>query len=148
MPTFPSGQRGFGAITAIVILVILASLGAAIVSLSSTQAVNGALDITATRAWFAARSGVEWGAYQVLQPVAACASATNIGSIDAITVSVTCKQLASSTTETGTRAIYRIIATACNFPVNSTCPGDSTQALYVERRLSAIIETPSNNSVQ
>ena len=50
-------QRGFGAITAIMILVILASVGAAMITLSSTQAIGAALDVTATNAYFAAQGG-------------------------------------------------------------------------------------------
>lgn len=145
---FHKCQRGFGAITAIIILVILASLGAAMVTLSSTQAIDSALDVSATRAWFAARSGIEWGAYQVFRTTPSCEATSNIGTIDTITVSVTCVQLASSTTETGTTGIYRIIATACNLPLELSCPGNSGEAHYVERRLVAIIETPSTNSVQ
>jgi MSHA biogenesis protein MshP len=60
-------QHGLGMIAAIVILVILASLAAAIVSFSSTQQMTSAQDILATRAWQAAKAGTEWGLYQALR---------------------------------------------------------------------------------
>lgn len=61
-------QSGFALVTAIFILVVLAGLGAAMVSISSSQHATVALDIQSTRAYQAARAGIEWGAYQALQP--------------------------------------------------------------------------------
>lgn len=62
-----TSQRGFGAIAAIVILVILAVLGAAIVSIGTTQQMTSAQDVLSARAWQAARAGNEWGLYQALK---------------------------------------------------------------------------------
>lgn len=59
--------RGFTLISAIVILVVLAAFGAAIMALSATQHVGSALDIEGARAYQAARSGMEWGLYQRLE---------------------------------------------------------------------------------
>lgn len=65
-----SGLRphGFALVTAIFILVVLAGLGAAMVSISTSQHTTVALDIQSTRAYQAARAGIEWGAFQALQP--------------------------------------------------------------------------------
>lgn len=63
-----NGQRGFGAIAAIVVLVILAVLGSAIVAFSTNQQVTSAQDVMSIRAWQAARAGNEWGLFQALQP--------------------------------------------------------------------------------
>ncbi|MDP2794371.1 MAG: prepilin-type N-terminal cleavage/methylation domain-containing protein [Sulfurisoma sp.] len=60
-------QHGFGAIAAIVVLVILAVLSAAIVSVGSTQQMTSAQDVLSARAWQAARAGNEWGLYQALR---------------------------------------------------------------------------------
>ena len=60
-------QQGFGAIAAIVILVILAVLSAAIVSVGTTQQTGSAQDVMSARAWQAARAGNEWGLYQALK---------------------------------------------------------------------------------
>lgn len=59
-------QQGFGAIAAIVVLVILSLLAAAIVSISSAQQVSSAQDVMSARAWQAARAGDEWGLYKAL----------------------------------------------------------------------------------
>ncbi|MCX7175579.1 MAG: hypothetical protein NT159_16960 [Proteobacteria bacterium] len=58
-------QHGFSIVTAIFILVVLAALGAFIVTVSTNQAVGSALDVQGSRAYQAARSGIEWGVYQV-----------------------------------------------------------------------------------
>ena len=63
-------QSGFSLVTAIFLLVILASLGAFIVTISGVQQTSSALDVQGSRAYQAARSGIEWGTYQVLQTAA------------------------------------------------------------------------------
>lgn len=60
-------SRGFSIVTAIFLLVILAALGAFILSVSSTQHLSFAKDVDGSRAVQAARLGAEWGAYQVLR---------------------------------------------------------------------------------
>jgi MSHA biogenesis protein MshP len=61
-------QTGFALVTAIFLLVVLAALGAFLVSISATQHAASALDVQGARAYQAARAGIEWGAYQVLNP--------------------------------------------------------------------------------
>lgn len=58
-------QRGFTIVSAIFILVVLAALGAFIVTITTTQQISSALDVQGSRAYQAARSGIEWGVYQV-----------------------------------------------------------------------------------
>lgn len=140
-------QHGFGVITAIMILVILAALAAAVVTLANTQALDEALDITATKTYFAAKSGIEWGAFQALRTTpASCPASATLAPIDSIAVTVNCQLLTANTTEIGTAAIYRITATACNLPTASVCPGNTAAPFYTERRIVALIEPPSDNS--
>ncbi|WP_145842213.1 hypothetical protein [Denitratisoma sp. DHT3] len=61
----PVHQAGFTLVSAIFILVVLAGLGAAILMVSSNQQLGSALDVQGTRAYQAARAGIEWGVYQV-----------------------------------------------------------------------------------
>ncbi len=83
-PGTRNAQRGFSLVTAIFILVILAALGAAMVTFSSAQHGTVAMDMQSARAYQAARAGIEWGAYEALQvpgfncpvPPAAAASYT------------------------------------------------------------------------
>ena len=60
-------QSGFSLVTAIFILVILAWLGASMVTFSTAQHSTVAMDIQSARATQAARAGIEWGAYEALQ---------------------------------------------------------------------------------
>src|SRR5512135_2438392 len=61
-------QAGFTIVTALFLLVVLAALGAFMVSIATTQHVESALDLQGARGYQAARAGIEWGAYQVLNP--------------------------------------------------------------------------------
>jgi MSHA biogenesis protein MshP len=59
--------RGSAIIVAIFLLVVLATLGAFIVSITSSQQIGGAYDVLGARAYQAAHYGSEWGVYQVLK---------------------------------------------------------------------------------
>lgn len=92
-------QNGFALVTAIFILVILAGLGAAMVTISTSQHTTVAMDVQSTRAYQAARAGIEWGAYQTLKVANTCptspATLTFSGTpLASFTTTVTC----SSTT--------------------------------------------------
>ena len=67
-------QGGFALVSAIFILVILAGLGAAMVTFSGAQQTTVVMDIQSARAYQAARAGIEWGAYRALRvPAFTCA---------------------------------------------------------------------------
>lgn len=53
-------QQGMSLVSAIFILVALASIGAAMVTLSTTSATTSTLNIEQQRAYYAARSAMEW----------------------------------------------------------------------------------------
>lgn len=136
-----SCQRGLGAIAAILILVLLAGLAGFMARLSANQQLGGSLDIQGSKAFAAAQSGVEWGLYQALKapPASACVASTNLGAIDGMFVTVTCASTAVP--EQGSTAnFYTITSTACNQPTGGACPGATANALYVERRVSALTE--------
>lgn len=64
-----SASQGFVLPSAIFLLVILAALAAFLVRISTTQSAASAQDIQGARAYQAARAGIEWGLYQVLDPL-------------------------------------------------------------------------------
>ena len=147
-------QRGLGAIAGIVILVILASLGAFIARISTLRSVSTALDVGGSLALEAARSGVEWQAFLIRYPestggaVYTCPGApVNLnfgGALANYTVTVTCAM--STPTQEGSRTIriYQVTSTACNFPAGGACPNNTagnTGIAYVERRVAAASET-------
>lgn len=103
--------RGFSLPTAIFLLVILALLGAFMVSLSSSQSVMSAQDVQGSKAYQAARAGMEWAAFNLKLPATTCpASPTNL-TVDGFTVTVTCS-LATHDEGGTTRYIYFVASTA------------------------------------
>ena len=62
----PAG--GFVLPSAIFLIAILASLAAFLVTISTTQSTTSAQDVQGARAYHAARAGIEWGLYRVLDP--------------------------------------------------------------------------------
>ena len=141
-------QRGFGAIVAIVILVILATVAAALVRLGTTQQVTSAQDILSARAWQTARAGNEWGLYRALGPAGSCAPATTLDlratTGFSVTVSCSARTFNEGETSPGTPRVtttYSIEAVACN---SAACP-DAAQATkpgYIERKRLVMANAP------
>ena len=61
-------MRGFSIVTAVFLVVVLALLGAFIVNVVGLQESSTQLDVRGARAYQAARAGVEWAAWQTLDP--------------------------------------------------------------------------------
>lgn len=151
----PEIQRGFSLVAAIFLLVVLALMGALIASVTGMQQASGQLDVSGVRAYQGARAGMEWAAYQVLDPgntlnPATCSpvvmpscptSPTHLsslsGSLSGFTVSVTCTQAADTTESNRNVRVFQVVATACNQPSSGSCPNASPANGYVERRLEA-----------
>lgn len=136
------GQRGFGAIAAIMILVILAIISAGLVKLGTTQQITSAQDILSARAWQAARAGNEWGLYRALRSPPKDCPFTNqmldLSSTAGFWVMVNCTKLdvnEGQNPDLSTRmiSIYTIEATACN---SATCPNPALadKSGYIERK--------------
>ncbi len=71
-------QRGFSLISAIFLLVVLAGLGAAMVTFSTTQNQTQAIDVLGSRAYQAANAGIEWAAYNIESAPAVAVAPTTI----------------------------------------------------------------------
>ena len=115
---FSSVQRGVSVLTAIFIMLLLGVIAALMANLVSTAQVTSAQDVEGSRAYFAARAGVEWGMYQ-LDPNAAvkalpsCFAATVLNQIPGFVVTVECSTTAY-TEGAHQIGIYQITATARN----------------------------------
>ncbi len=125
--------------SAIFLVVILAALGAFMVSLSTTQHVASSLDVQGARAYQAARAGVEWAAWQGTRNAAVYACATAGTSNDTIgfsgdlagfTTSVACSSNTYDEAGNSVR-VYAITSTARS--------GVAGSVGYVERVLTATI---------
>lgn len=137
--------RGFGAIAAIVVLVVLATLAAAIVRVGHAAQMGSAQDVLGARAWAAARAGTEWGLYQAFKGGwSACVSTGTSQTLDlrseaGVLVTVTCSSTAYNEGESApgtaqTVRLYTINAVACNG--TGACPDNAraVQPGYIERR--------------
>lgn len=127
--------RGFGIVTAVFLLVVLAGLGAALVNLSSAQHTASTLDVQGARAYQAARAGIEWGLYRQLRLNNCQPSSSFVVPPNGFTVTVRCVP----TTGPGTLQRYQLVATACNRPVGGVCSAASASnnTDYVQRMLQA-----------
>lgn len=124
---------GFALIAAISILVLLSLLGAYLGRIAVSSQMGSAQDIQGSRAYQAARAGMEWGLYQVLDPtnalglqMPACPAATTLA-IEGFSVTVSCVQSAAYIEATRTTVVYSLAAIASLGTVGT--PG------YVERNI-------------
>lgn len=140
----PCPQRGFGALAAIIVLVMLAAMAAAVVRLSSAQQMGTAQDVDAARAAQAARAGLEWGLYQAFRGTwTSCSGASQTLDLTAdlgMRVTVGCSSTLYNEGESAPGVpqavrVYTIDAVACN--ATASCPDASRASgpAYVERRL-------------
>ena len=102
----------------------------------ASQQIGSALDVQGVRAYYAARSGVEWGLYRQLQASSCAASSSFVptaSTLSGFTVTVTC---VATPDANGGPTIYTVTATACSQPNAGACPNTvNPGSLYIERRL-------------
>ncbi|MGZ5779931.1 MAG: agglutinin biogenesis protein MshP [Burkholderiaceae bacterium] len=124
--------------TAIFLLVILASLGAAIVYISGVQQISSGLDIQGARAYQAARAGIEWGLYQQIK-AGSCVDAPGTSftlpagtTLSTFTVTVICHATPGAV---ATLNRWQITSTACNAqpPATSCVSGIGGGTGFVQR---------------
>lgn len=154
----PGRERGFALFAAIAILVILAVLGAFVVSVTGLRSQSTALDVLGSRALLAARAGIEWNMYLIQNPentnppggpftapFSCPGLATNLnfgGALSDFTVTLSPCTTTTATEAGNTVRVYQIIAVACNFPSGGACPNNaSTNSSYAERQITVLTET-------
>lgn len=135
-------QRGFAVIAAMFLVVGLAALGSFMVTISNTAHLNSAQDLQGSRAYWAARGGLEWvlaavSATAAVPPAAGapavCPATAAPVRLDGFALAVTCT--ASVYREAGANVqIFRLtsVASSVDVPVGSTG--------FVERSVSATLE--------
>lgn len=131
---FPAAVRqgGFAIVSAIFLLVALAALGAVMVTFSNTQHLTSAQDVQGSRAYWAAKGGVQWAAASIVAAGACPASPIPLALAAGFAVVVTCQSNAYVDGATP-RTVYWITATA-------SAGGPIGSATYVEREVQALIE--------
>ncbi|QTN26492.1 hypothetical protein HZ993_14265 [Rhodoferax sp. AJA081-3] len=130
-------QRGFAAVAAIFLVLMLAALGAFMISFSNTQQLTSAQDVQGSRAYWAARAGLEWAVTTHI-PVTTvdCSSASTDLAIEGFTVTVACTR--ATYTDTGLRPgeqprVFQFTATARS-------AGTVGSISYIERSVSTSLE--------
>jgi MSHA biogenesis protein MshP len=134
-------QHGFSLIMALFLIVVLGGIAVFIGRVSTMQHRTSALDEEGAMAYYAARSGIEWGVYQAIAatPVS-CASSTSFDlsltvpttpEVSTVNYGVIVACTATTATEGSTNVnIYRITSTA-----NNATGGN----FAVQRRLSVTV---------
>jgi len=124
-------QAGFAIVAAIFLMVVLSALGAFMLNISNSMQVTSIQDLQGTRAYWAAKAGMQWAASRI-QSTSACAVSSF--ALDGFTITVTCS--ANSYTEGSTsKTIYWVESTAV------TAGAISVGGIgYAERAVNAFIE--------
>jgi MSHA biogenesis protein MshP len=141
MTTTPSFSRiaarrrsaGVGLVTAIFLLVVLAGLGVAMVTIFTSQQQSSNLDEQGARGYQAARAGIEWGLFQQAHGWCGIKSfrLPRASVLADFAVTVKCTAVGS-----GAVARRAIVSTACNQPgAGDLCPNPSNNPDYVERQM-------------
>ena len=129
-------SAGVGLVTAIFLLVVLAGMGVAMVTLSTAQQASASLDLLGARAYQAARAGIEFGLYRALRKDTCSGNTESLAlpagsTLSGFAVSIRCTQRV-----TGTVTVRQLTSTACNFPNGAgLCPNPSNNPDYVQRKL-------------
>lgn len=142
-------SRGVSLITAVFLVVVLASLTAVIVRITMVQQATASMDMLGVQAYQAARGGLEWGLYRQLrlQPALGVGCFSDVaqtfampadGGLRNFTVTVTCTLKPGGNKIGDTTNRWTIAAVACNQPGSGVCPNLTTNNKeYVQRRLQA-----------
>jgi MSHA biogenesis protein MshP len=138
-------ERGMSLITAVFLLLVMSALGLYIVNISTVQNMTSVLDLEGSRAYHAARTGLEFGAYQSVA-ASSCVGSVNVALpaanfADFTSVTVQCNQSLHTEGVTA-KTYYQITATACNQPAAGICPNPAPGANYVERQLQLSVINP------
>ena len=136
-------QRGFAAISAIFLIVVIGGLGAVMLTVSNTQHLTSAQDVQGTRAYWAAQGGLEWAIASIVAPAAPVATATSPAAVcptaappkrlNSFALVISCSVLAYAEADV-TVNIFQLTSVAST---PDSTPGSQG---YVERSVSATIE--------
>jgi MSHA biogenesis protein MshP len=131
--------KGFSIVSAIFILVILALVGGFSLNLSTRMAASTSLSTDGIRAYYAAKSGLQWGIYQVVNTPASCPATTTLNfsqqGLDNFSTTVSCT--ATPITESSTTFnLFSLTSVASR--------GVSTDYDYVTRTLSVTAMVAAN----
>jgi MSHA biogenesis protein MshP len=131
----PIRQSGFAAIAALFLLVVLAGMGAFMVTFSNVQQLGSAQDFQSARSYWAARAGLEWALGALTVDATACPSSppatVDAGGVFDVTINCSLQTYLEGTV---TVKIFTLQSVASSGTVGSVG--------FVERSVSATYEVP------
>lgn len=148
-------MKGFMLMAALFLTVTLAAIGLYLVTVATAQVEAGSQEEQGARAYQAARSGIDWAAFQVLRngggafasatcttpPAAAGSQTLDLGTLGApagastFRATVTCSH--TTEVEGGINVdVYVLVSTGCN---RASCPTASPDQVYVERQVQLVL---------
>lgn len=87
-------QPGFAIVSAIFLIVVLAVLGVYMATMSGVQQATTSKTLTASRVYYGAKAGLEWGIHRAIAAGGTCLASTTFAltgpGFDGINVTVTC----------------------------------------------------------
>lgn len=138
--------RGFALPAAVFIVVVVGAAALAMGQLGATQAGSLSLEIQASRAYWAARSGIDWGVYKINNEAVGSACFANQtlsnmgGALASFSVVVSCeKREYKEANPTPAANLFSYTITA-----QATYGGSPSNADYVFKQLQATVITRSN----
>jgi MSHA biogenesis protein MshP len=143
-------QAGVALVTAIFLLVVLAGLAVAVVSLTSAQQDTAVKDEMGTRAYLAAKAGMDWALFTALQGGVGATNFDRLNcaggaqsftlprgtTLSVFTVTVECSPAGQNASYGSAPTLdhFRITVTACNA---AACPAANPGPDYVQRAITA-----------
>ena len=135
-------KKGFALILAVFLLLTLAAIGTYLLTVSTGQTEAVSQDVQGSRAYQAARAGIEWGAYQVLQKSAGTFASNCAGGSASQTLTlaqglsgyyaeVSCTSTGTEQEGASTLRTFRLTSTGCNV---TPCSSAATPT-YVNRQV-------------
>lgn len=120
-------QGGFALVAAIFLMVVLGATAAFLVNITGVQRESNNLSLLSTGAYYAARSGLDWGIYRVVESPGICPS--TLGSIGSFSIGIYAVQIDC----VGSGDFYQISVLASH--------GSFGQRDFVSRQLMSTLST-------
>lgn len=124
MTCAPKRHRGFGIMGAFFVVVVLAGLGAYMVMMSWVEHATTTQSLVASRVYYAAKAGLDWGVHRAIAAGGSCTASTTFTIAGDISVTVTCNSGTSS-------GVFYLTSQASY--------GSYGSAFYSQRRLEASV---------
>lgn len=127
-------QRGIGLITSLFLISGMLIIGLSFMLFITEQKQNTALDILHTKAYFAAKAGIDISAYNSINLNNCSNQSINLG--NSLYINISCSRITKQ--ENGqTITVDQVISTGCYNNQNASCPSSIIDGQYAEKQIIA-----------